>query len=312
MARYVLARLLTAIPTLLAIITLAFLLLRAAPGGPFARDKEMLPEIRARIEHSYHLDESLPTQYGRYLWQLLHGDLGPSFQYPGESVNGLIAQGLPVDLSIGALALLLACVIGIPAGAWAAWKQGGWMDRATGLLSLVGISVPVYVTAPLLILVFAVLLQWLPAGDWAGGAPRNLILPVLAMALPYVAYVTRIVRAGFLDTLRQPFIRAARAKGLGPAEVLFHHALRPSLVPLVAFLGPAVVGAITGSIVIENTFGLPGIGQHFVNGAFNRDYTLVMGVTILYGALIVAANVVVDILQALLDPRVQLAGTRAQ
>jgi len=312
MPRYLLFRMLAAIPTLLAIITLSFLLLRAAPGGPFARDKEMLPEIRSRIEHSYHLDEPLAAQYVRYLGQLLRGDLGPSFQYPGVSVNELIAKGLPVDLSIGALALLLACAVGIPAGAWAAWHQGGWLDRAIGLMALVGISVPVYVTAPLLILLFAVVLQWLPAGDWAGGAPRNLVLPVLAMALPYMAYVTRIVRAGMLDTLRQPFIRAAHAKGLGASAVLFRHALRPSLVPLVAFLGPAVVGAITGSIVIENTFGLPGIGQHFVNGAFNRDYTLVMGVTILYGALIVAANVVVDILQAWMDPRVRLAGGQAR
>ena len=307
MARYLSWRLLAAIPTLLAIITLSFMLLRAAPGGPFAREKEMLPEIRARIEHSYHLDESLAAQYTHYLGQLLRGDLGPSFQYPGVSVNELIAKGLPVDLSIGGLALLLACLVGIPAGAWAAWHHGGWLDRGVGLLSLVGISVPVYVTAPLLILLFAVMLQWLPAGDWGGGAPRNLVLPVLAMALPYMAYVTRIVRAGMLDTLRQPFIRAARAKGLSASAVLFRHALRPSLVPLVAFLGPAVVGAITGSIVIENTFGLPGIGQHFVNGAFNRDYTLVMGVTILYGAMIVAANVAVDILQAWMDPRVRLA-----
>ncbi len=305
MWRFVLARLLAAVPTLLAIVTLVFILLRAAPGGPFDSEKELHPVVRERIERSYHLDEPVPAQYLRYVGQLLRADLGPSFQYPDKRVNELIAQGFPVDLAIGGLALLLACAIGIPLGAWAAW-QGGVVGRLAGGLSLLGISVPVYVTAPLLILVFAVVLQWLPAGGWGEGAPRNLVLPVLAMALPYMAYVTRIVHSGVLSTLQQPFMRTARAKGLGTRVLLFRHALRPALVPLVAFLGPATAGAITGSIVIESTFGLPGIGRFFVEGAFNRDYTLVMGVTILYGLLIVVANLVADLINALLDPRVRL------
>jgi oligopeptide transport system permease protein len=305
MWRFVLSRLLAAIPTMLAIVTLVFILLRAAPGGPFDSEKELHPVVRERIERTYNLDEALPVQYLRYVGQLARGDLGPSFQYPDKRVNDLIAQGFPVDLAIGGLALLLACAVGIPLGAFAAWR-GGMAGRLAGSLSLLGISVPVYITAPLLILVFAVMLQWLPAGGWGEGAPRNLVLPVLAMSLPYMAYVTRIVHSGVQSTLQLPYIRTARAKGLGTRALLFRHALRPALVPLVAFLGPATAGAITGSIVIESAFGLPGIGRFFIEGAFNRDYTLVMGVTILYGLLIVAANLLADLVNAWLDPRVRL------
>jgi oligopeptide transport system permease protein len=301
MRRLLFTRLATAVPTLLAIVTLVFLLLHAAPGGPFDSDKQLPKEVRERIESAYHLDEPLPAQYLRYLGQLAQGDLGPSFTYPDRSVRELIADGFPVDLAIGGLALLIACLIGIPLGAWAAWRAGSVMDRMASTLALLGVSVPVYVTAPLLVLVFAVTLQWLPAGGW--GEPRNLVLPVIAMALPYAAIITRIVHGGVRSALAQPFIRTARAKGLSPRQVLFGHALRPALIPLVAFLGPAAAGAITGSIVIETTFQLPGIGRHFVNGAFNRDYTLVMGVTILYGALIVTANLAADLINALLDPR---------
>jgi oligopeptide transport system permease protein len=303
MRSLLLGRLAAVIPTLLAIVTLAFVLLRLAPGGPFDTDKEIPKEVRANIERAYHLDEPLPVQYLRYLGRLARGDFGPSFQHPGTSVNELIVRGLPVSLTIGGLALLLACVIGIPLGAYAAWRRGGAVDRAAGFLSLLGVSVPVYVAAPLLILLFAVTLQWLPGGGWGGA--RHLVLPVLALSLPYIAYVTRITRGGFIEALEQPYIRTAHAKGLPARRILFGHAMRPALMPLVAFLGPAFVGAITGSIVIETTFGLPGIGRFFVEGAFNRDYTLVMGVTIVYGVLIVLANLASDVVQALLDPRLR-------
>ena len=306
MGAFLLRRLLTSVPTLLVIVTLAFGLLHAAPGGPFDGDKAMLPEIRASIEAAYHLDEPLPLQYGRYLWQLLQGDFGPSFQYRNTSVNELIAQGLPIDATIGGLALLLALLVGMPLGMLAALKRNTVWDRAGMAVALLGISVPVYVTAPVFVLVFAVGLHWLPAGDWGGGAWRNLVLPVLALALPYIAYVARIQRASLADVLHSPYIRTARAKGLPWRTVILRHALKPALLPLVSFLGPAAIGVITGSIVIETTFGLPGIGRFFVDGAFNRDYTLVMGVTVLYGVLIVAANLVADVCYALLDPRVRL------
>lgn len=306
MGVFLLRRLLTAIPTLLVIVTLAFALLHAAPGGPFDSDKTMLPEIRARIEAAYHLDEPLPMQYVRYLGQLARGDLGPSFQYRDASVNELIAQGLPIDLTLGGLALLVALLVGMPLGVLAALKRNTLWDRASMAVALFGISVPVYVTAPVLVLVFAVGLRWLPAGDWGGGALRNLVLPVLALSLPYAAYVARILRASLAEVLHAPYIRTARAKGLPWRTVILRHALKPAILPLVSWLGPAAIGVITGSIVIETTFGLPGIGRFFVDGAFNRDYTLVMGVTVLYGVLIVFANLLADLCYALLDPRVRL------
>lgn len=306
MGAFLLRRLLTAIPTLFVIVTLGFALLHAAPGGPFDGEREMLPEIRASIEAAYHLDEPLPLQYLRYLGQLARGDFGPSFQYRNTSVNELIAQGLPIDMTIGGLALLLALLIGTPLGLLSAVKRNTLWDRLGVAVSLLGISIPVYVTAPLLVLIFAVGLHWLPAGDWGGGSLRNLVLPVVALSLPYIAYVARILRASLSDVLHAPYIRTARAKGLPWRTVILRHALKPALLPLVSFLGPAAVGVITGSIVIETTFGLPGIGRFFVDGAFNRDYTLVMGVTVLYGLLIVTANLIADICYALLDPRVRL------
>ncbi|MCX7036763.1 MAG: oligopeptide ABC transporter permease OppB [Proteobacteria bacterium] len=298
-------RLLVAIPTLLVIITLAFALLHAAPGGPFDSDKVLVPEIRAAIEARYHLDEPVPMQYLRYLGGVVRGDFGPSFQYQDSSVNDLIAQGLPIDLAIGLLAMGLALLIGVPLGVVAALRRNTVWDRAASAIALLGISVPTYVTAPLLVLLFAVSLRWLPAGDWGEGALRNLVLPVVALSLPYVAYIARLLRASLLDVLHTPWVRTARAKGMPWRTVLLRHALRPALLPLVAFLGPATVGVITGSIAIETVFGLPGIGRFFVDGAFNRDYTVVMGVTILYGVLIVLANLLADVVQALLDPRMR-------
>lgn len=305
MLAFIARRLLLAVPTLLVIITLAFGLLHAAPGGPFDADKAMVPEIRAAIEARYHLDEPVVVQYLRYLGGIVQGDFGPSFQYQDTSVTELIAQGLPIDLTIGLLAMLLALLVGAPLGMLAALRRDSLWDRLASTVALLGISVPVYVTAPVLILVFAVTLRWLPAGDWGDGAVRNLVLPVLALALPYIAYIARLLRASLLEVLQTPWVRTARAKGLPWRTIVLRHALRPALLPLVAFLGPATVGVITGSIAIETSFGLPGIGRFFVDGAFNRDYTLVMGVTILYGVMIVLANLLADVCQALLDPRVR-------
>ena len=306
MVRYLLSRLLTAIPTLLVIATLAFMLLHLTPGGPFDSDKLMVPQIQHSIEARYHLDEPLWRQYLRYLNDLAHGDLGPSFQYRNTSVNELIAQGLPVDAAIGGSAMLIALLAGGGIGLLAATRPGSWRDQLPMGLAMLGISLPVFVTAPLLILLFAMRLHWLPAGDWVAGSWRHLLLPSLALALPYTAYIARIVRAAALDALGQPWIRTARAKGLPTHTIVLRHALRPTLVPLVSFLGPALAGVLTGSIVIEQVFGLPGIGRLFVTGALNRDYTVVTGITVLYGALIIGLNLLVDLCYAWLDPRVRI------
>ena len=305
MTRFILQRLLTAIPTLLVIATLSFMLLHLTPGGPFDSDRLLVPQIQRSIEAHYHLDEPLWRQYLRYLNNLARGDLGPSFQYRNTSVNELVAQGLPVDAAIGGTAMLLALLLGGSVGLLAATRLGSWRDRAAMGVAMLGISVPVFVTGPLLILVFAMRLHWLPAGDWVSGSWRHLALPALALSLPYTAYIARIVRAAASDALSQPYIRTARAKGLPLRTVLLRHASRPTLVPLVSFLGPALAGVLTGSIVIQQVFGLPGIGRLFVTGALNRDYTVVTGITVIYGALIIALNLLVDLCYAWLDPRIR-------
>jgi oligopeptide transport system permease protein len=305
MTRFLLRRLCTAIPTLLVIATLAFMLLHLTPGGPFDSDKVLVPQIQHAIESRYHLDEPLWRQYLRYLGELARGDFGPSFQYRNTSVNELIAQGLPVDAAIGSAAMLIALLLGGTTGLVAATRPGAWRDRLPMGLAMLGISIPVFVTAPLLILVFAMRLRWLPSGDWVAGSWRHLLLPALALALPYTAYIARIVRAAAIEALAQPYMRTARAKGLPMHVIVLRHALRPTLMPLVSFLGPALAGVLTGSIVVEQVFGLPGIGRLFVTGALNRDYTVVTGVTVLYGALIIGFNLLVDLCYAWLDPRVR-------
>jgi oligopeptide transport system permease protein len=304
--RYLARRLLGAIPTLLLIATLSFVLLHAAPGGPFDSQKRMLPEIQRAIEARYHLNEPLWRQYLRYLSDLGHGDLGPSFQYRSISVNQIIAQGLPVDVTVGLTALVLALLAGGAIGVNAALHRNTRWDHLPMALAMVGISLPSFVIAPLLILIFAVQLHWLPPGDWVSGSLRHLILPAAALSLPYTAYIARMMRASTLEVLNSPFMRTAYAKGLPARLILWRHALRPTLTPLVSFLGPAIVGLVTGSIVVESVFGLPGIGRYFITAALNRDYTLVMGITVLYGTLIIVFNLLADLCYAWIDPRVRL------
>ncbi|MCC7462642.1 MAG: oligopeptide ABC transporter permease OppB [Gammaproteobacteria bacterium] len=305
MRRYLLRRLLGAIPTLLVIATAAFLMLHAVPGGPFDAARPMEPAIRKAILAKYHLDQPVWQQYLRYLGDLAHGNLGPSFQYRGTSVNELIAQGFPVDLTIGGTALLLALLAGTLIGLYAALHRNSRCDWLLMGLAVVGISVPLFVIAPALVLVFALQLHWLPPGDWVAGSLPHLVLPAVALACPYTAYIARLTRGSALEVLASPYIRTARAKGLPLRVIMLRHALRPTLLPVVSFLGPAFAGIITGSIVIETVFALPGIGRYFTLGALNRDYTLVMGITILYGALIIVCNLLVDLAYALLDPRVR-------
>ncbi len=304
MLQYVVKRLLGALPTLLVIITLAFFLIRLAPGGPFDTERPMPPEIAANIERAYHLDKPLPVQYGYYLLNVLQGDLGPSFKYKDHSVSSLIAEGFPVSLQLGVFAMLLALLIGIPAGMLAALHHNRPLDHAVMAVSMTGITIPNFVMAPLLALVFGVFLHWLPVAGWDQGW-KSAVLPVIALALPQIAYAARLMRASVLETLSSPHIRTAVAKGLPMRLIVWRHVLKGALLPVLSWLGPATAAIITGSVVIEQIFGIPGIGRHFVQGALNRDYTLVMGVVIFYGALIILMNLLVDMIYGWMDPRVR-------
>ncbi len=305
MLRYALLRLLGAIPTLLLVVVLAFLLMRAAPGGPFDAERVLPPEIAANIERAYHLDEPLPKQLARYLAGLARGDLGPSYRYRDHTVSELIATAFPLSLKLGALAMLLAVAVGVSTGVIAALARNSLLDRSVMAFAMTGISVPVFVIAPVLVLLFAVKLNWLPAG-WSGsGGGARMLLPVVALALPQIAYIARLTRASLIDVLGSDFIRTARAQGLGRYAVVRYHALKPAMLPVLSYLGPAIAAVLTGSVVIEEVFGIPGLGQFFVRGALNRDYTLVLGIVIFYAMLIVFLNLVVDILYGFIDPRVR-------
>ena len=303
MLRYSLRRLLGAIPTLFLLTAFTFFMIRAAPGGPFSRERQLLPEIEANLNAAYHLDEPLYMQFGRYLGGLLRFDFGPSFQYRDYTVTELIKTGFPVSLKLGGAAMLVALVIGVAAGCIAALRQNRAADHGVMAVAMTGISIPNFVMAPLLILVFAVYLRWLPAGGLGG--LRTMVLPVTALALPQIAYLARLTRGSMIEVLRSNFIRTAKAQGLPTWQIVVRHALRPVLLPVVSYLGPAAAAVITGSVVIEQIFSVPGIGRFFVTGALNRDYTLVMGVVVFYGALIIAFNFVVDLAYAWLDPRVK-------
>jgi len=305
MLRYALKRFVGAVPTLLVLIALAFFMIRAAPGGPFDAERALPKEIEANLRAAYHLDEPLIQQFGRYLLNLSRGEFGPSFQYKEHTVTELIMTGFPVSLRLGGLAMALAMLVGVSVGALAALRQNSWLDHAVMSISMTGISIPNFVMAPILILVFAIILGWLPAGGLGDGSPRNLVLPVVALALPQIAYISRLTRGSMIEVLRSNFVRTARAKGLPERLVILRHALKPALLPVVSYLGPTTAALITGSVVIEQIFGVPGLGRYFVQGALNRDYTLVMGVVVFFGVLIVVFNLLVDLLYALLDPRVK-------
>ena len=284
-------------------MTLAFFLIRVAPGGPFSTEKPLPPEVIANLEAKYHLNEPIWQQYLRYLGDVLQGDLGPSFNYADYTVNELIANGFPVSFQLGLLAMLLALLLGISAGTLAALRHNRALDYGMMAVAMTGISIPNFVIAPLMILLFAVGLGWLPAGGLE--KPTSWVLPVLSLALPQAAYIARLIRGSLLEVLRAPYIRTARAKGLPMPLILWRHAARPALLPVVSYLGPAMAGVLTGSVVIESLFGVPGLGRYFVQGALNRDYTLVMGVVVFYGVLIVLFNLLVDLAYGLLDPRVR-------
>ncbi len=304
MLRYAIKRLLGAIPTLLIIITLAFFMMRLAPGGPFDKERKLPREVEANLMAVYHLDEPLLQQYLRYMGQILQGDFGPSFQYKDFSVNELIWGGFPTSVMLGGIAILAALALGLAAGTIAALRQNSLVDYGVMATAMTGITIPNFVVAPTLTLVFGLWLSWTPVGGW-GDSWNQAILPIIALCLPQIAAIARLTRASLIEVLRSNYVRTARAKGLPERVAIFRHALRAAMLPVVSYLGPAVAAIITGSIVVEQIFSIPGIGRYFVQAALNRDYTLVLGVTIFYGVLIVVFNLVVDLLYGLLDPKVR-------
>jgi oligopeptide transport system permease protein len=305
MLAFAVRRLATLVPTLFVIVTLSFAVIRLAPGGPFDEEQAVLPEIRANLERAYGLDAPLHVQYLRYLKGLSHGDFGPSFKFKDFSVGELIAQGLPISLTLGLCAVLLAVLLGVPLGTVAALRQNRAGDFAIRSITVLGIALPGFVIGPLLALVFGLYLQWLPVAGWQGGDPRYLVLPILTLALPVTAYVTRITRASFLEVMRANHVRAARAKGIGELRVIWRHSLRPALMPVVSYLGPAIAAVLTGSLVVETLFSLPGSGRYLVQGAINRDYSLVMGMIVVYGSFTLVCNLIADLVYSWLDPRVR-------
>ena len=305
MFKFILKRVLEALPTLFILITFSFFLMRLAPGSPFTSERAYPPEVMANIEAKYHLNEPLHKQYILYLKNLAQGDFGPSFKYKDQSVNDLIASAFPVSFKLGMTAFAFAVLIGIFAGSLAALNQNSRWDYLLMSFSMIGVVMPSFVFAPLLVLLFAITLGWLPAGGWNGGAALYMILPVASLTIGYVAGIARIMRGSMIEVLHSNFIRTAKAKGLSTARIILKHALRPALLPVITYLGPAFVGIITGSMVIESVFGLPGMGQLFVNGALNRDYSLVLSLTILVGTLTLLFNAIVDILYAVLDPKIR-------
>jgi oligopeptide transport system permease protein len=303
--RYFFTRLAGAIPTLLIIVTATFFLMRAAPGGPFDQEQTLPPEIMANLQRAYGLDQPIWTQYGRYLKALMHGDFGPSFKYKDFTVTELIGQGFPVTLQLGVIAMALALSVGILLGTFAALHHNSAADYMTMSLAVVGIAIPTFVVLPFLGLLFGVFLHWLPVAGWEPGSIRHLALPVIALALPPLAYIARLTRASMLEVLRSHYIRTAFAKGLPLHTLILRHALRPALMPVASYLVPAVASIMTGSLVVETIAGLPGIGRYLVQGALNRDYTLVLGMVIIYSTLLIGMGLLVDLLYAWLDPRVR-------
>lgn len=305
MLRYVLSRLLSAIPTLFLIITMSFFLMRVAPGGPFDLERPLEAKVMENLNKIYNLDKSLWEQYLIYLKSVLSGDFGPSFFFRDFSINELFAQSLPISMRLGLSALVLALAVGGFLGVIAALRQNKSVDYSVMAAATLGVTIPNFVVAPILTLILGVHFGWLPVGGWNGGAFVNMVLPVVTLALPQIAVVARLTRGSMIEALRSNHVRTARAYGLSGYTVVVVHALRGAVLPVVSYLGPAAAALLTGSVVIETIFGIPGIGRYFVQGALNRDYTLVMGTVVVVACFVIIFNLIVDLLYALLDPRVR-------
>ncbi|QUM77827.1 oligopeptide ABC transporter permease OppB [Moritella sp. 24] len=305
MFKFIIKRIFESIPTMLVLITLSFFLMRFAPGNPFSSERALPPEVMANINAKYGLDKPVLEQYTTYLTNIIQGDLGPSFKYKDFTVNELVGAALPVSAKIGFFAFVLTLILGVFIGTMAALRQNTWFDYTIMSTAMLGVVMPSFVLAPALIYLFSINLGWLPAGGWNSGTWMYMILPVVAMSLLYVATFARITRGSMIEVMNSNFIRTARSKGLSKPHIVIKHALKPAMLPVVSYMGPAFVGIITGSVVIETIFGLPGIGKLFVNAAFNRDYSLVMGITVLIGFLFILFNAIVDILLAYIDPKIR-------
>lgn len=308
MFKYMANRIVSSFIVLLAIITITFILMHAIPGGPFTSEKNLPAAVLKNIEEHYRLNDPLWKQYADYLTSLVHLDLGPSFKYAGRSVNDIIQESFPVSLELGMTSIILAVLAGIPAGAVAALKQNKWQDYAAMLVATVGVSVPSFVLAAVLVYVFAIRLGFLPAALWEG--PEYLIMPALALSAYPMAFIARLTRSSMLEVLAQDYIKTARAKGLPPRIILCRHALKNALIPVITYTGPMAASILTGSFIIENIFAIPGLGKHFVTSIYNRDYTVILGVTVFYSILVIGLNLLVDLLYPFLDPRIKLHGNR--
>ena len=304
MIRFILRRILQTIPVLWAVATLAFFMLRLAPGGPFADERAVSPAVQKALEAHYGLDKPLIAQYGEYLFNLIQGDLGPSFKYPGRTVNEIIQIKFPKSMELGIYSMSIALVFGLTLGVIASLKPNSFLDYVPSSLSMVGICLPTFVLGPLLVLVFALKLKWFPYPGWDG--PAYKVLPSATLGFFYAAYIARLTRGGMREVLTQDYIRTARAKGAAAHTVILRHALRGGILPVVSFMGPAFAGLVAGSFVIETIFNIPGLGKDFVTSAFNRDYTMVLGLVVFFAALIVVFNTIVDVVQVWLNPKLKL------
>jgi oligopeptide transport system permease protein len=306
MTKFIIRRFLGIFPTLLIIISISFFLIRLAPGGPFSTEKAIPKPVLANIEAKFHMDEPLVMQYGRYMYDVLRGDLGPSFRYADHDVNYFIANSFPISMFLGSISIVVALILGISTGIISALRQNTWLDYASMGIAVIGISIPLFVVGPIMMYIFAMKLHWLPTSGWITG--RNgyvtLIMPVATLCLPFYAYFARISRASIIEVLRSDYIRTARAKGLSGPVIVVKHVLKGAMLPVVSFLGPALAGILTGSVVIEQIFRIPGLGKFFVQSAFNRDYTIIMGTVIVYAVMLVVLNFIVDIVYSFLDPRI--------
>ncbi|WP_422480390.1 ABC transporter permease [Pleomorphochaeta sp. DL1XJH-081] len=306
MTKYIIRRLLGIIPTLLIIVTISFFIVRVAPGGPFDGERALPEVVKRNIEAKYHMNDPLLVQYGRYMFDVMRGDLGPSYRYKDHDVNFYIFQSLPNSMILGAIAISIAIVFGITSGMLATVKQNTWVDYLSMAFAVVGISVPLFVIGPVLQYVFAMKLQWLPTSGWftSGDGWKTIIMPAITLAFLDFATIARLTRSSMLETLRSDYIRTAKAKGMKNSAIIFKHAMKGAMLPIVSYLGPAFAGIITGSVVVEQVFRIPGLGKFFVQSSFNRDYTLIVGVVIVYSVILVIMNFFVDIIYSLLDPRI--------